>query len=136
MARRSPSLAPSAICAPPILKTDECLVRAAEIGKGFIREWFDGKLDPSSILDTKSAADMVIAPIIARLSEPEGGSRLDIHVSHDWEISLLREELLDIPHEKAGWPEYLDGILFQPDGEGHIAVYRTASAPIRPAGVR
>lgn len=110
------------LCA-PYLKDEACLGRAAEAGKDFIREWFDGKLDRRWILDTSSAADMVMASIIARLSEPGGNGRLDIHVSHDWEISLLREELFGLRHEDVGWPQYLDGILFWTDGTHINAAY-------------
>ncbi|KQM11210.1 hypothetical protein AOA80_10080 [Methanomassiliicoccales archaeon RumEn M1] len=108
------------LCA-PYMKDESCLARAAQVGKGFIREWFEGQLDEEWILDTAAAADMVMAPIVERLQEPGGEGRLDIHVSHDWEISLLREELFGLRHEDVGWPPFLDGILFRADG-GKIKV--------------
>lgn len=117
------------LCA-PYMKDQSCLARAAQVGKGFIRQWFEGKLDREWILDTGQAADMVIAPIVERLLEPDGENRLDIHVSHDWEISLLREELFGLRHEDAGWPPFLDGILFRAGGEGLKVAYNSHEAPL------
>ena len=117
------------LCA-PYMRDESCLVRAAQVGNGFIREWFEGGLDREWILDTGSAADMVIAPIVERLQEPDGESRLDVHVSHDWEISLLREELLGLRHEDVGWPPFLDGILFRADGTGLRVAYNSHEAPL------
>lgn len=112
------------LCA-PYLKDESCLAMAAQVGKGFMRQWFEGQLDGKWIQDTATAADMVMAPIVAKLSEPVGGDRLDVHVSHDWEISLLREELLGLRHEDVGWPPFMDGILFRMNGEGVVASYRS-----------
>ncbi len=115
------------LCA-PYLKDESCLTRAAQIGKGFIREWFDGGLDSEWILDPATAADMVMAPIVSKLSEDGGANRLDIHVSHDWEISLLREELFGLRYEDVGWPPFMDGILFRTDGADVVASYRSSES--------
>ncbi len=71
---------------------------------------------------------MVMAPIVSKLSEDGGADRLDIHVSHDWEISLLREELFGLRYEDVGWPPFMDGILFRTDGADVVASYRSSES--------
>ena len=117
------------LCA-PYMKDESCLAIAARSGKGFIREWFEGRLDRDWILPTGPAADMVMAPIIEKLRDPDGESRLDVHVSHAGEISLLREELFGLRYEDTGWPPYMDGILFRADRGRLYAAYNSHEAPL------
>jgi len=124
-----------ALCA-PYLKDDACLAEASRLGKGFIRAWFDGQFPERWICRPSVAADMVLGPVLARLSEPGGEGRLDIHVSHDWEISLLREELLGVRHEEAGWPAYLDGITLSWEVDEASARWRSAERRFRFEGGR
>ena len=116
------------LCA-PYLKEEACLIKVAKDGQQFIRAWFEGRFNEDHIMGTSKAADMVLSPIVDRLTEPGGKGRLDVHVSHEWEINLLREELLGIRYEDAGWPPFLDGILFQPNESGFLAHYRSSVAP-------
>lgn len=97
------------LCA-PYLK-DACVLREADrLGHGFMRAWFEGRFDKRWLLPTPEAADMVLSQVIGGLGA--GPDRLDIHVSHDWEVVLLREELLGIRYEDAGWVDYLSGLAF------------------------
>ncbi|NLI73421.1 MAG: histidine phosphatase family protein [Euryarchaeota archaeon] len=118
------------LCA-PYIKDESCLTAAAQAGKEFIRKWFDGKISSDWILDTASAAHMVITPVIKRLMEPSAERRLDIHISHDWEVSLLREELLNLRYEDVGWPPYLDSVLFQADSTDVRVIYGSHEAPLK-----
>lgn len=126
------AVAEPALCA-PYLMDEACLSDATLLGRGFIRAWFEGRLPEGAILPPPRAADMVLAPIVARLSEPGGEGRLDVHVSHDWEICLLREQLLGIRYEEAGWPPYLDGIVFHGAGAERTVRYRHAALPLPPS---
>jgi hypothetical protein len=97
------------LCA-PYLK-DTCVLRDADkLGHGFMRAWFEGRFDPKCLLPTPQAADMVLSQVVSGLSNADGC--LDIHVSHDWEVVLLREELLGVRYEDAGWVDYLSGLAF------------------------
>jgi phosphohistidine phosphatase SixA len=111
------------LCA-PYLKDERILRIADDLGEGFMRVWFNGELDERSISHTPEAADIVLRPVLERLSDPDGRGRLDVHVSHDWELVLLREELLGLRYEGVGWVEYLDGIVLYPEGDGFNVSYR------------
>lgn len=107
------------LCA-PYLK-DPCVLRDADkLGHGFMRAWFEGRFDPRWLLPTPQAADMVLSRVIDGLAS-DRSDRLDIHVSHDWEVVLLREELLGVRYEDAGWVDYLTGLAFTPYGQGYLA---------------
>lgn len=108
------------LCA-PYLKDDQVLKAAENHGQGFLRSWFNGQFDPEWIKPTAEAADMILAPLLQRMVEGNDVSRLDIHVSHDWDILLLREELLGVRYEEAGWIGYLEGIHFSGQEGGFLA---------------
>ncbi len=108
------------LCA-PYFKDNRVLKEAERQGYGFMRSWFIGQFEAEWIKPTPEAADMVLAPILQRMLEMTEADRLDIHVSHDWEIVLLREELLGVRYEEAGWIEYLEGIHFSRQEDGFVA---------------
>lgn len=108
------------LCA-PYLKDDRVLKEAETQGHEFMRAWFTGQFNPEWIRPTTEAADMVLAHLLQRMTEGDGADRLDVHVSHDWEIVLLREELLGVRYEDAGWVEYLGGLQFSRHEDGFLA---------------
>jgi broad specificity phosphatase PhoE len=108
------------LCGPYVKETD-CLLQAEKLGNRFMREWFDGRIDPRIIDPVPDAMHMVLDPILAKLAQADG---LDIHVSHDWDIMLLREALLGVNYEVEGWLPYLDGLIFRRVGRGFDACYR------------
>lgn len=82
-------------------------------GEHFVRLWVKGEVSPQIIRHTKHIAETKMAYLTRRLLEPgKGGRRLDLHISHDWNIMVLREHLLGVRHEEAGWLSFLDGIGF------------------------
>lgn len=109
------------LCA-PYVRDDRCLIEADRLGKDFLRSWMSGQIDPEWVYGMGPSAYLVVEPILSRLRENE--NCLDIHVSHDWDIMLLREFILGIRHEDAGWLSCLDGMTFLPNGEGCRACYR------------
>jgi len=82
-------------------------------GDHFVRLWHDGQIDPKVIRATKQIAETKLVYLASKLQEPcLAGRRLDLHVSHDWNILVLRELLLGVLHEDAGWLNFLDGLAF------------------------
>ena len=93
-------------------------------GEHFIRLWFQGQVDRSVVWPPDVVGARHRDFIVRTLGEPDGlGRRLDLHVSHDWNILALREWLLGVRHEEAGWVDYLEGVAFYPAAAGVQAVH-------------
>lgn len=91
----------------------------------FVRLWFTGQVPTTVIRDARQIAARKLGFLTERLQDPcAGGRRLDLHVSHDWNIIVLRELMLSVRHEEAGWLTYLDGVAFALLPDGLHAVYR------------
>lgn len=94
-------------------------------GNHFVRLWFSGQVAPTVIRAPEQIAARKLAFLTQRLQEQSPrGRRLDLHVSHDWNIIVLRELVCGVPHEEAGWLNFLDGVAFSPTAGGLSAVYR------------
>lgn len=103
-------------------------------GDAFVRLWLEGKIPATVVRSPRTIAARQLDFAATRLQEPtDGGRRLDLHVSHDWNIILLREILLQIRYEDAGWLTFLDGVVFTADSDGTRAIYRQQnSGPLLP----
>lgn len=84
--------------------------------QGFVRAWFDGRLDPAVIDPCAVAAERLCGLMHARIAAAAPGE-LVIMVSHDWEIMTLRETFLGARHEAVGWADFLDGLVLARDGD-------------------
>lgn len=94
-------------------------------GDHFVRLWFGGEIAREVIDHATQIAALKLRHVAERLRQPcPQGRRLDLHVSHDWNILVLRELLVGVRHEDAGWLDYLDGVAFAPVGGGLQAIYR------------
>ncbi|MCF7686991.1 MAG: histidine phosphatase family protein [Cephaloticoccus sp.] len=94
-------------------------------GDAFVRLWVEEKIPATVVRSPRAIAARQTDFVAARLREPTGGGRrLDLHVSHDWNIILLREMLLEVRYEEAGWLTFLDGVAFTADTVGVRAIYR------------
>lgn len=79
---------------------------------GFLRTWFDGNLPGKTLLTLPEAAELIFGYVARSLSQAKRNTAM---ITHDWTIMILREYYLDLTHESAGFPGFLDG----------MAVYRT-----------
>lgn len=94
-------------------------------GDHFVRLWVSGQIPPTVIHAAERLAARKVEHLARRLEEPcARGRRLDLHVSHDWNIIILRELLVGVRHEDVGWLDFLDGVAFSPVAGGLRAVYR------------
>lgn len=94
-------------------------------GEHFVRLWHDGQIEPNVIRATKQIAETKLVYLTRKIQEPcLAGRRLDLHVSHDWNILVLRELLLGVQHEEAGWLNFLDGLVFSLSADRLEACYR------------
>lgn len=77
----------------------------------FIRNWIDGYIPETIMLNAKEAANSMFSYILQRFNEiPENA--IDIFVSHDWNMYLLKELGVGLAHEQFGKIEYLEGLVF------------------------
>lgn len=94
-------------------------------GNHFVRLWLSGQVAPTVMRAAEQVAARKLAFLTRRLQEPcPHGRRLDVHVSHDWNIIVLRELVCGVRHEEAGWLNFLDGVAFSSVAAGLYAVYR------------
>lgn len=90
-----------------------------------VRMWFDGQIAPTVLPAAAEIAALKLDYVMQRLRQGcPNGRRLDLHVSHDWNILILRELLCAIRHEDVGWLDYLDGVAFGLVGEELRVMYR------------
>ncbi|MBI5528165.1 MAG: histidine phosphatase family protein [Deltaproteobacteria bacterium] len=114
----------------PYVKDGAAMVELSRATTGdFLRHWFDGGV-PASILDPRDdAAAGQVARIRARMLETPAGA-LTIFVTHDWNILAVRESVLGVRHEDAGWIDFLDGVVFTENGSTLSARWRGHAASL------
>jgi hypothetical protein len=94
-------------------------------GEHFVRLWIQQQISQSVVGAAKPIVQAKIAYLTTKLAEPcQGGRRLDLHITHDWNILILRELLLGLRHEEMGWLTFLDGLALSLSGSQLESVYR------------
>jgi hypothetical protein len=83
---------------------------------GFLRTWFDGRIPDDVIAPLPEVAQIQIDGIAAawRGRDP---TELQVFVTHDWNLLALREEVMGLRHEEAGWVEFLEGVVLTRHGD-------------------
>ena len=102
------------------VSVDEGFAEADKHGDNFIRAWFSGLVPQDIFMPLPEARDLQVAYLRLKLSEAVEGT-LDIHVTHDWNINVLREGIFGLRHEDAGWPGFLYGMMFSNGPKGLTA---------------
>ena len=83
--------------------------------KQFMRDWFDGRHPPEILMARGPAAVTQLGCVVEHLGTAQEDG-VHVFVSHDWNIMLVREEVLGIKLEDK-WPHYLDGFVVALDGD-------------------
>ncbi len=99
-------------------------------GEHFVRLWFTNQVPELLIRRAPDIIGNKLTYLLAKLQEPATGRRLDLHISHDWNILILRELLLGVRHEDAGWASFLDGVAFTIEATALRAFYRERGAVV------
>lgn len=91
----------------------------------FIRNWINGKLPETTIMSAKTSVDRMLSFMTKNFQElPENS--IDISVTHDWNIYLLKELGLGLKHEDNGAIDYLEGlVLFEKEGDIYLANHQS-----------
>ncbi|MBX3705195.1 MAG: histidine phosphatase family protein [Pseudomonadales bacterium] len=82
----------------------------------FVRAWARGAAPDDALMPADLAARMILRVLAARLKTPVASAQLDLCVSHDMSLYLVREVLLDEPADGAE-VRFLDAlVLYEADG--------------------
>lgn len=96
----------------------------------FIRSWIDGHISESVLQNAKEASTTMFAYIIEKFKDVSEHA-INIFVTHDWNMFLLKEFGTGLRHEDFGKIEYLEGlVLFEQHGEVFITHHQTEPKPL------
>jgi broad specificity phosphatase PhoE len=92
-------------------------MQAAQGQVGFLERWFAGDIAPDVMMPADLAARLVARVVTEKLRQPIAAPQLDVCVSHDMTLYLVRDRLLG---RAPGSEEvkFLDGVVFYSDDEG------------------
>ncbi len=94
-----------------------------QIGDDFVSRWLEGVLPAGMMEDPAETVGHNLREICATLEHGTArGPRLDLHVSHDWNIMVMRELLVGVRHEERGWLGFLDGLAFHRSSPRELTV--------------
>ena len=76
----------------------------------YLQGWFDGRAPADALAPAGWAASLVLRVMAEKLDAPVAQPQLDLCVSHDMTLYLVRDQLLGVP---VGGPkvEFLDGLI-------------------------
>ncbi len=83
----------------------------------YVRAWVDGELPADAMIPSALAAPMLASAAVHRLRTAKAPRHVDLCVSHDITLMMVKHELLgEVPEEHS--VAYLDGVaVFEADGE-------------------
>ena len=98
----------------------------------FVRAWLDGRVPEDIVLPAPLAAKSLLRMLFARLESQSAGPALDLCVTHDLTLYLMREVCLGLARETHGDVRYLDGmVLFERDGDYLAATHDQPPVSVR-----
>jgi broad specificity phosphatase PhoE len=77
----------------------------------FLARWFAGAVPEDVMMPAELAARLLFKLVAAKLDAPVQRPQLDICVSHDMSLYLVRDRLLDLAVGSAGEVEFLDAVM-------------------------
>jgi broad specificity phosphatase PhoE len=94
----------------------------AEMGiPQFLRQWFKGLVAPKVMAPALQAAETLLDTMLQPFREDPKELRA-LYISHDWNIFLLKEHYLGLPHEEFGEVHFLEGmVLYESEGAYYLA---------------
>jgi broad specificity phosphatase PhoE len=76
----------------------------------FVRSWLDGEFSSKVIDDPKDSAQKIVGFAKEHLAQSLE-NHINISITHDWNLYLVKEIFLGLKHEDAGAVEYLEGVV-------------------------
>jgi hypothetical protein len=100
----------------------------------FVAAWQAGALAKDIMMNAEQAATALLRLLWVRLRarrEGEGRALLDLHVSHDLTLYLLRAVAGALPPSEDAPVRYLDGLLlFEADGQAFLTTHDLPPRPL------
>jgi len=82
----------------------------------YLDSWFEGRVPADALMPAQVASRLLLTVLTEKLRSPVAEHHLDVCISHDMTLYLMRTMLLHVP-PGAGDVAYLDGmVLFEEDG--------------------
>ena len=78
----------------------------------FLQRWFDGGIAADVMMPADLAAKLLGRVVVGKLDAPLERPQLDICVSHDMSLYLVRDRLLGLSVAESGSVDFLDGVVF------------------------
>ena len=78
----------------------------------FLASWFAGEVPADVMMPAGLAAKLLGGVVAAKLQAPVERPQLDVCVSHDMSLYLVRDRLLGLDVANSGEVEFLDGVVF------------------------
>jgi len=78
----------------------------------FLKRWFEGGIAADVMMPADLAAKIVGRVVAGKLEAPLDRPQLDICVSHDMSLYLVRDRLLGLDVTDSGSVDFLDGVVF------------------------
>ena len=107
-------------------------MQAAGSMVSFQQEWFSGNVSPDILMPADTSAEIIARLVLEKLKEKPDHPQLDLMVSHDFTIYLLKDRLLG--QNSTRYPDviYLDGIaVFERDGKAFIQSHHEPAVELR-----
>jgi broad specificity phosphatase PhoE len=113
---------------------DQMKMYRAMTGSGgqvpFLEGWYEGTLSPDVMINAEAAARIVTDVMREKLKQPLRPPQLDICVSHDMTLYLVRNRLLNERAADFGEIRFLDGVQLY-ENEGTTWLESLARRPVR-----
>jgi hypothetical protein len=96
----------------------------------YVQKWFAGEIPSEALMPTQLAASLVCHVLAGRLDSPIGERTLDVCVTHDLTVHLVREALLGQVADLAP-VEFLDAlVMYRSDGNLMLASHHGPAAVV------
>lgn len=97
----------------------------------FLERWFAGAVESDVMMPADIAAKLVARVAVAKLDTPVARPQVDICVTHDMSLYLVRDRLLGLPVADSGAVNFLDAVVFyRRDGQLLMHAPDRAALPI------
>jgi hypothetical protein len=103
-----------------VKKPFELIKILQQTSPNFIRSWFEGNISTEIIAPPQGAAQDIVTMLVNKQANlPD--NHINLGVSHDWNLYLVKEHIMGLKHEDVGRVAYLEGlVVYQEQGKTFV----------------